>query len=225
MLKPQSHWPHADWLGLIKQARGDCCPSDLRCGPTAPGEETLPCPGQQPFHISTTSYTRGRKGSSPRSIPPQSVWEPQSHRAISGWLGLLEPTRGKGCPSGQRRAPAAPGEDMFSSTSQKSSHISTTPTTRGCYGNTAGLIPPHRVGKPQSHRPIADWLGFLESARGENCPLGQHGPAAAGEDTFPSPRSEILPYLYNSEYPGTLRISRVNTTPQGVGTPVPLADC
>ena len=35
---------------------------------------------------------------------------------------------------------------------------------------SAGSIPSCRVWKPQSHWPIADWLGFLESARGELTP-------------------------------------------------------
>ena len=38
--------------------------------------------------------------------------------------------------------------------------------------------------------------------------------------------SEILPYLYNSNNPGTITdIPRVDTAPQGVETPTQLARC
>ena len=67
----------------------------------------------------------------------------------------------------------------------------------------------------------------MEPARGESCTSGQRQrPAAPGEDQFLSPDQKILPYLYNSNNPGTkTEISRVDTAPQGVETPTPLGDC
>ena len=54
-----------------------------------------------------------------------------THWVIADWLGLMEPARGESCLSGQRRGPAAPGEDKFPSPGQKSFHISTNSTTQG----------------------------------------------------------------------------------------------
>ena len=53
--------------------------------------------------------------------------ETQPHWVFADWLGLMEPACGDSRPSGQRRRPAAPGEDKFPSTDQKSIYISTTP--------------------------------------------------------------------------------------------------
>ena len=43
------------------------------------------------------------------------VYQPQPHRVIADWLGLMEPARHESCPSGQRRIPAAPREDNLQS--------------------------------------------------------------------------------------------------------------
>ena len=45
--KPQPHWVIADWLGLMKPARGESCTLGQRRGPIAPGEDNLPSPGQK----------------------------------------------------------------------------------------------------------------------------------------------------------------------------------
>ena len=96
--------------------------------------------------------------------------------------------RGESCTSGQRRRPAATGEDQVLSPDEKSLHTSTTPTTRGRKQRTPGSIPLRAVWKPQSHRVIADWLGLMDPARGESFPSGQRrGPVAPGEDKLPSP--------------------------------------
>ena len=66
---------------------------------------------------------------------------------------------------------------------------------------------------------IADWIWLVEAARGESCPLGQRrGPAASGEDTYPSPdHKSVHTYLYNSNNPEKKpQIPRVDTSPQGV---------
>ena len=60
--------------------------------------------------LQLTPTNGGRKQRSPGSIPPRAVWKPQPHWLVARWLGLMEPARGEGCPSGQRRGHAAPGE-------------------------------------------------------------------------------------------------------------------
>ena len=99
--------------------------------PAHPGGDRLPSPGKKSFYKSTTPTTRGRKRISPGSIPPRRTWKPQPDWMIADWLGLMEPARGKSRPSGQRRGPAAPGEDHFPSPDHKYFHISTTQTTQG----------------------------------------------------------------------------------------------
>ena len=76
--------------------------------------------------ISLQTPTRGRKRRSPGSIPPRKVWKPQPNWLVANWLRLMESARGEGCPSGQRRGPAAPGEDGVLSPDLKSLHIYTT---------------------------------------------------------------------------------------------------
>ena len=102
---------------------------------------------------------------------PQDVETPT--RVIADWLGLMEPARGESCPSGQRRGPAAPGEDKFPSPVQKPLHIYTTPTTRERKRRSPGSIPPRRMWKPQ---PTAD-------------PLGRYRPAGCGN---PNPTGWLL---------------------------------
>ena len=87
-------------------------------------------------------------------------------------------------------------------------------------GDPSGRYRPARCGNPNLHWLIADWLGLTEPARGESFPLGQRrGRAAHGEDEVPS-LGQILPYLYNSNKPGTKTlIQRVDTAPHGVETP------
>ena len=93
----------------MEPARGESFPSGQRRGPAAPGEDKLPSLCQKPFHISTTPTTRGRKIRSPGPIPPHTVWKPQLHWVIADWLGLMEPTRGESCPSGNAEVPPHPG--------------------------------------------------------------------------------------------------------------------
>ena len=68
-------------------------------------------------------------------------------------------------------------------------------------------MPPRTCGNPN--------LGFVEPA-----------PSATRAGDGPIPGSEILPYIYDSNKPGTTTVVlRVNTAPHGVETPTPLADC
>ena len=216
----------ADWLGLLEPARGEGCRSGNRHDAAAPGENKFPSPRQNPIHISTTPTIRRRKRKSPGSTPPRKVGKCKSPWPIADWLGLLEPTRGEGCPSGHHRGHAPPGKDNIPSLGQHSFHTSTTRTTRSRKEISAGATPPCRVWKPQSHWPIADWLGLLEPARGEGCRSGQRrGHAAPGENKLSSPRQNPI---HISITPTTREVNGdppVDTGPQGVETPVPLADC
>ena len=108
---------------------------------------------------------------------------------------------------------AAHGEDRSPSPVQNSLQASTTPTTQGRKRRSPGSKPPREVWKPQSFRPIADWLGLQNKA---SATRGRQGPI---------PGSEISPHICNSDNLGTKTvISRVETAPHGLETPVPLAD-
>ena len=82
----------------------------------------------------------------------------------------MEPARRESCPSGQRRAPSAPGDDNFPSPDDKSFHICTTPTNRRRKCRSPGSIPPRMAWEPQPHWLVADWLGLMEPAGGEVAP-------------------------------------------------------
>ena len=102
----------------MEPASGESCPPGRRRRPAAPGEDTVLSPDEKSLHTPTTPTTQGRKQRSPESIPPLTVLKTQPHWLIADWLGLMEPARGESSPSGQRRSPAAPGEDNFPSLDQ-----------------------------------------------------------------------------------------------------------
>ena len=55
----------------------------------------------------------------------------------------------------------------------------------GTKWGSSGLIPPRSLWKPVRQLMIADWLGLMESARGESFRSGQRrGPVALAEDKF-----------------------------------------
>ena len=95
----------------------------------------------------------------PGRYDPAPCGNPKPHCLVADRLGLMEPARGESCPSGQRRGPAAPGEDKFPSPDQKSLHTSTTSTTQGQKRRSPGSIPPRRVWTPQPHGAMADCRG------------------------------------------------------------------
>ena len=134
MWKPQSRGPIADWLRRVERGQ--------------PGEDRAPSPVQTYFHISTTPTPRGRKSSSPGSTPPRTVWKPLSHGSTADWLGRVE--RGQ------------PGEERSPIPFQTSLHVSTSLTPRRRKSSSPGSTPPRTVWKPQSHGPVADWLGHIE---------------------------------------------------------------
>ena len=141
-------------------ARREDCVSGQRRGPATPGEDSFPSPGQKSFNISPTLTTPSRNRNTVGSIPLRRVWKPQSLCPIADWLGLIMPPRGEGFPSDLGRGPVAPGQNYFPSPGKKFFHISTPPTTRSREEKYPGSILPRRVFKPQSHWPIADWLGI-----------------------------------------------------------------
>ena len=99
--KPQPHWLVANWLGIMEPARGESCPSGQRRGLAAPGEDAVSSPDQNYFHISATPTNRERKQRPPGSILPRTVWKPQRHWLVTDWPALMEPARGRNCPSGR----------------------------------------------------------------------------------------------------------------------------
>ena len=113
--KCESDWLVSDWLGIMEPARDESCPSGQRRGSAAPGEDKCLSPDQKSSYISTTPANRTGKRRSPGSVPFRTAWKPQPHWLVADWLGLMQPARGESCPSGQRRGPAAPGEDRVSS--------------------------------------------------------------------------------------------------------------
>ena len=118
--------------------------------------------------------------------------------------------------------------DRSPSPAQKSFHVSTTPTTRGRKRRFPGSIPPRRVWKPQLLWAIADWLGLSQRTAGLAPRANAEVPPHTGRISCHPQiiRSEILPYVYNSNNPGTkTQIPRVDTAPRGVETPTPLAGC
>ena len=187
----------------MESARCKTCFSGQRHGPAAPREDKFPSPSHKPSHISTTPTTRGRKCRSPGSTPPRRVWKPQPNYLIANWLRLMETSRGESCPSGHRRGLTAPGEDrVFPRIRNPSISLQLTPTTWGRKRRFPGSILPRTVWKPQPHRLVADWLGLMEPARGENCLSEQpRGPATPGEDGS-HPRIKPLSISLQLQQPG-----------------------
>ena len=117
--KPQPNCVMADWLGPMEPGRGETFPSGPRRGPAAVGKDKFPSADRKSFHNSTTRTTPGPNRISSGSISLNRVWKPQPHWVMGDWMGLMVPARGERCPPGQRRGPAANGEDNFPSPHQK----------------------------------------------------------------------------------------------------------
>ena len=167
------------------------------------------------------------------ALASRTVWKPQPHWLVADWMGLMEPTRGKSCPPGQCRGPAAPEEDEVSSPDEKSFRANTNPATRGRKQRFPGPKPLHTMCKlqpPLADCPlwlIADCLGLMEPTRMESCPSGQRrGPAARGQDKVSFPDQKSIHTATTSVNRGRKRRSaRVDTSLHGVETPPPLAGC
>ena len=191
----------ADCSGLIELRAVGVAPGSNAEVPLHTGEDTFLSLDQKFAHISTTPTTRGRKRTFPGSILSRSVWRPQSHLVIADCPGLMDPTRGECCPSVQRRGPAAHGEDKVPSPGGKFAHIYN-PKILGTKTTSPRSKQPRNMCKPQSRWAIADCPGLMETARGECCPLvPRRGPAAHGEDKFPSPGQKVA-YIYTTQNVG-----------------------
>ena len=68
---------------------------------------------------------------------------------------VMEPARGKSCLSGQRRGPAAPGEDAVSFPDKKIIHVFAPSTTWEQRRRLPAPLPPRRVWKPPSRLLVA----------------------------------------------------------------------
>ena len=182
---------------------------------------------QKFFRTLTTITTRGRKRIYPGSISPRKVWKPQPHWFIYGWQALLEPARVEIFPPGQRRRPAAPGDDKVPS--PRCFRTSTTNSNNPGTNTDAPQVDtvPQGVEIPT---PLADFLAGAHHGHGANArrdfPLGATSRShrtRGRQNSIPGPY--ILPYVYIFNNPGTkTEIPRVDTVPQGVETPIPPAD-
>ena len=139
---------------------------------------------------------------SPTVLPPPALGQSADEARATGFSRRATPP-----------SPAAHREDSFSSPVQTSVHISTTPPPLGRNRNSPGSAPHRTLWKPQAHRPMASWLG-------PPTPAPPHT-----RKIEPRPRVGRLPYLYNSDTPGTnIDCSEFHTAPHGVETPIARAD-
>ena len=183
-------------------------------------------PGSEILPFFYNSNNPGAKAYIPRvDAAPQGV-EHKPHWVIADWLGPMEPARGESCPLGQRRGPAAPGEDNFPSPVQISLHIYATPTTRRRKRGSLESIPHRRVWKPRPHWLVAGWMGLMEQraavvASRDNVEISPH-PGSIGShpriQTFSLYLQLQQPGDVNGDPPGRYR-------PQRVETPTQLGDC
>ena len=164
MLKPQCHWPIDDWLGLLDPPRGEDCVSGERRGPTAPGEDNFPSPGQKSFHISTSPNTRRRKPDLSGRYRPARCGNPSpTGRLLIGW--------GSSC---QRVARVAPR--IYAAVPPHLGRISSHPWVRNPSLSLQRQIPGdvkadfpggYRPTGRETHSLIADWRGLLKPGGGE----------------------------------------------------------
>ena len=103
---------------------------------TRPGEDKVPSPHHESFHIYTIQQTGDENGGLPGRYRPTRCGNPNPTGC------LINPNLGF-------EQPAPPGEDKLSSPDQKSFHTSTTPANRGRKRWSPGSIPPSTVWKPQ----------------------------------------------------------------------------
>ena len=172
--------------------------------------------------ISLQLQQSGDENGHPRvDTAPRGVEIPP-HQLVADWLALMEPARGKSCPSGERRGPAAPGEDNFPSPDQKSFHLPTNPTTRGRKQISPGSVPPRRIWNPQPHGVVADWRRLMDPARVESCTSGQRRlPAALREDQVLSPNQKSFHIPTTPTTRGRKRRFRGLMSPRRVWNPRP----
>ena len=127
------------------------------------------------------------------------MWKPQPHWPIADWLGIVH--RARAPRGGQIPIPALEILQFI-----YNSH------NLGAKTVIPRVETPRTVWKPQSHCPIADWLGIVHRA---SSPRGGQ---------IPIPALKILPDIFKTNYPGRKTvIPRVDTVPQGVETPTSLA--
>ena len=112
--KRRPDWLVADLLRLMEPARGESCTSCQCRGLGALGAGKLLSPDHKSFHKSASPANRGRKRRSRGSLLLRTVWKPQPHLwLLIGWGSCIQ--CGESYRSGQRRDPAAPGDDKVSS--------------------------------------------------------------------------------------------------------------
>ena len=147
----------------------------------------VPPPDNKYFPTTTTPSTRGRNALPPDRYRPQGVETPTP--LVDIWLavGLVEPTLGESCPSGQRGGPVEPGDDKVPPPDNKSFHKPITPTTRGRKRTYPGLIPPRKVWKPKPNGQFMIGWGLWTQRTARVVPR-DNGEVllASGDDKLPS---------------------------------------
>ena len=79
----RTHWLIADWQGLMEPACGESCPLGQRGGRAVHGEDKIPGPDQNSFHISANPTKTGTEGGDFTGRYRPHVVEPQY--TIADW--------------------------------------------------------------------------------------------------------------------------------------------
>ena len=151
------------------------------------------------------------------SIPPCTVWKPQSHWLVADRLRPWSQGAARVASPDKVEVPPHPERIGFH---PRISYDSNNPGTKTEIPWVD--IPPCKVWKPQPNWPVAGWLRLTEPARGESCPSGQRrGYAAPGEDSIVSPEENSLHISTLPTTRGRKRRSPGSVPPRMVWKPQP----
>ena len=137
-------------------------------------------------------------------------------------MGITEQARGESCPSGQRRCPAAPGEDKVPCQDQKYFHIPTTPTNRSRKRGSPDQYRPAMCGNPNA----TGWLLIGWSSRSQRAArivprANVEDPPHPGEDKGSSPDEKSFHTSTTLTARGQKRRSHGSIPPYTVRKPQP----
>ena len=127
--------------------------------PTAPGDNRAPSPAQKPIHALITPTTHGRTQTFPGSILTGTMGKRHPYWPTYGWLGLMDPARGKSFATGHRRGPATPGDDRAPSRIKLPPIYLQIQHPPGQLRKSLGSIPLSMVWDPHPYWVISDSAG------------------------------------------------------------------